>query len=366
MRRLNHRKRLGVGLIVAACLCLGLGTAGAQETEVEKAVEAALSSSHRLVVVVGAEGEPEYGKQFSEWANSWQQVARDAGWQWQQIGGQEASESNDLQKLKQEIEAWNQSPDEASMSYVLVLIGHGTAQKGEAKFNLRGPDLSAKELANWMAPIHSQVVVIQCASSSASFINRLSGKDRLIVTATKNEQESNFCRFGGFLPKAMLDPASDLDHDDQVSLVEAVIRAANQTREFYEAEDRIQTEHALLDDNGDTLGSPVEALAAMMRGETPEIKQAREDKQNKMQIVRSWDGVAAARFVFPNSNRTNELLATEETARVELENELTRLRQIKSTLDEGQYYEQLELSLVKLAQLYEEVDKRLEKEPKSP
>ncbi len=217
-----------------------------------------------------------------------------------------------------------------------------------------------------MAPIQSQVVVIQCASSSAPFINRLSGKDRLIVTATKNEQESNFCRFGGFLPKAMLDPASDLDHDDQVSLVEAVIRAANQTRDFYVAEDRIQTEHALLDDNGDTLGSPVEALAAIMRGETPNIKQARDDKQNKTQVARSWDGVAAARFVFPNSNRTAVLLATEETARVELENELTRLRQIKSTLDEGQYYEQLELSLVKLAQLYEEVDKRLEKEPKSP
>ncbi len=311
MRRLNHRKWLSVGLIVAACLRLVLDTAGAQETEVEKVVESSLSSSHRLVVVVGAEGEPEYGNQFSEWADAWHQVARDAGWQWQQIGGKEASESNDLQQLKQEIEAWNRSSNEAPMSYVLVLIGHGTAQKGEAKFNLRGPDLSAKELANWMAPIQSQVVVIQCASSSAPFINRLSGKDRLIVTATKNEQESNFCRFGGFLPKAMLDPASDLDHDDQVSLIEAVIRAANQTREFYETEDRIQTEHALLDDNGDTLGSPVEALAAIMRGETPKIKQGRDDKQNKTQVARSWDGVAATRFVFPNSNRTAVLLPAE-------------------------------------------------------
>ncbi len=362
--------RLSLIRIATFGLLMIPGVLHAQGTDVAPIVEAPTdadhSSRHRLVVVVGAEGDADYGKQFSKWSELWQQVARDAGWQWQKVGDSANGSTNDLHLLKQEIEQWNKSSDAATMTYVLVLIGHGTAQKGEAKFNLRGPDLSAKELANWIAPLPSQVVVVNVASASAPFINALSGKNRLIVTATKNDQELNFCRLGGYLPEALLDPASDLDHDDHVSLVEAVIHAANRTREFYEAEDRIQTEHVLLDDNGDTLGSPVEALAAMMRGESVDIKQRPNDQKTKTPPNRSWDGVTAARFVFPNLNRAAELTAAEAATRAEWEDELARLRQSKSTLDERQYYERLEKSLVKLAQLYEEVDKRREKDTKSP
>ncbi len=184
--------------------------------------------------------------------------------------------------LTQEIGTWGQTDIDPTkprssdnMTYILVMIGHGTAQAGEAKFNLQGPDLSARELAKWLAAVDAPVIIVNCASGSSPFINALSGKNRVVVTATQNEQESNFCRFGEYLPQALLDVTSDLDHDDQVSLVEAVIQAANRTRAFYESEDRIQTEHALLDDNADKLGSPAEALSAVMRGQTRRSSPAR-------------------------------------------------------------------------------------------
>lgn len=360
-------KKVGTAL---AILLVSLSITSAQAPDQQPADEnpstSSFASHYRLVLVIGAEGEPEYGKQFSQWAQSWQQIARDAGWQWLQIGGPSEPNANDLERLKQEIDQWSQSADASNMSYVLVLVGHGTAQKGEAKFNLRGPDLSAKDLAKWLAAVPSQVVVINNASASSPFINALSGNRRIIVTATKSEQESNFCRFGEYLPQALLNPESDLDHDDQVSLVEAVIHAANRTREFYESEGRIQTEHALLDDNGDTRGSPAEALAAMMRGESFEMKPDPSSSKNRTPIARSWDGVAAARLVFPNLNRAAELDEAEEAKRTELEDELARVRQSKTSLEEAEYFHRLEQSLVKLAEFYEEVDKRQEKETKSP
>ena len=59
----------------------------------------------------------------------------------------------------------------------LVLIGHGTFDGHTAKFNLRGPDVSATDLAEWLAEMKRPLAVINCASSSSPFINRLAGVD---------------------------------------------------------------------------------------------------------------------------------------------------------------------------------------------
>ena len=147
----------------------------------------------------------------------------------------------------------------------IVLLGHGTFTRGVAKFNLRGPDVSAEELAEWLQPHTRPVVVVNCASASGPFVNRLSGKNRIVVTATKSGTEQNFARFGKYFAQAIAAPDSDLDHDDEVSVHEAFLRAAADVREFYEAESRIATEHALIDDNGDGRGTP----STMFRGTRP-------------------------------------------------------------------------------------------------
>ncbi len=104
------------------------------------------------MLVTGAPGEPVYGEQFSKWAEQWQQVAKDADWQWRRINGNHSAD-NDLLVLN--TGDWhlgsdryrsNQATVIGQHDIYLVMIGHGTAQAGEAKFNLQG--LTCQP-ANW-------------------------------------------------------------------------------------------------------------------------------------------------------------------------------------------------------------------------
>ena len=98
-----------------------------------------------------------------------------------------------------------------------MLIGHGTFNGKEAKFNLRGPDLSATNLAEWLAPVERPVAVIDTSSASGPILNELSKPGRVIITATRSGYEQNYTRFGQFFSKAISDSKADLDKDGQVS-----------------------------------------------------------------------------------------------------------------------------------------------------
>ena len=75
----------------------------------------------------------------------------------------------------------------------------------------------------------------------------------MIITATKSGDEQNFARFGQFISSAIADAASDLDKDGQVSLLEAYLTACRQVEEYYDAEARLASEHALLDERSAAL-----------------------------------------------------------------------------------------------------------------
>ncbi len=167
------------------------------------------------------------------------------------IGIDETAEQ-DREVLDQRL---GEEPKQSAAAFWLVLIGHGTFDGKTARFNLRGPDVSAGELAEWLKPFERPLAIINCASASGPFINSLSGPNRVIVTATKSGFEHNFARFGDYLSQAMADPKADLDKDKQTSLLEAFLLASAGAREFYASESRLATEHALLDDNGDALGT---------------------------------------------------------------------------------------------------------------
>ena len=137
----------------------------------------------------------------------------------------------------------------------LVLIGHGTFDNREVKFNLRGPDVSAKQLAAWCQPIQRELIFIDGGSCSAGFMQPLAGQRRIIITGTKSVDEIYYTRFGEFFAPAIAgDLAADLDQDKQVSILEAFRHASKMAAEFYEKEERISTEHALIEDNGDGVG----------------------------------------------------------------------------------------------------------------
>lgn len=144
------------------------------------------------------------------------------------------------------------SPD--SLIFI-ALIGHGSFDSQEAKFNLVGPDLMAKDYAALINSLPSRrVVFVNCASSSGEFVKPLSSPDRLIISATRSGNEQNVTIFAEFFIKGLTDSAADTDKNGRTSLLEAFNYATKLTADWYKQKSRLATEHALLDDNGDGTG----------------------------------------------------------------------------------------------------------------
>ncbi len=317
-----------------------------------------------LLIVVGADGTPEYGDQFRAWADQWQTLGKRAGASVTLLSSEPAMSSRD--ELSKELSELAIRADDGSVkSLWLVLIGHGTFQAGQAKFNLTGPDMTADELAGWLKPFAVPCVIVNCASSSGPFVNALSADDRIIVTATKSGQEQNFARIGEYLPAALNDPAADLDHDDEVSLLEAVLKAASETQRFYLTEGRIVTEHAMVDDNGDSLGTPAALLQSVFRATSIDrgavTKGAKKDSPPP-----TLDGPQAARAILVPATDSAKLSPAESTQRDEIEAEITELKRRKTALGDDAFYKQLEKAMLKLARIYQSAEKRAETAASSP
>ena len=291
-----------------------------------------------VIVVVGAEGEADFGQQFRTWASRWEATAKKAGAELTTIGRAEATGKSDRELLAERLTELATTP--ATEAVWLVLIGHGTFDGKTARFNLRGDDFTPAELAIWLQPLQRPLAVLNCASGSGAFLPELTGKDRVVITATKSGQEYNFARFGDYLSAAIGDLKADLDKDDQTSLLEAFLMAAGGVNEFYKTEARLATEHALLDDNGDKLGTPADFFQGVRA-----VKSAKSGA--------APDGLLAAQFVLVRSASEEQLPAETRARRDELERDLAALRQKKQDLSEEEYFAHLEPLLVELSKLYQ-------------
>src|SRR2546423_14340934 len=291
-----------------------------------------------LLLVVGASGEAEYATNFARWAGLWEKASRDGGARFLSIGQTGTNAMTDLEQLKR---ALSNEAAESAAELWLVLIGHGTFDGKEAKFNLRGPDLSAADLAEWLKPFRRPVAVINCASASSPFINKLSATNRVIIAATRSGYEQNYARFGEYISGAVADPQADLDKDGQTSLLEAFLMAARRVAEFYNAEGRLATEHSLLDDNGDGLGTPADWFRGIRA-----LKRAREGAPA--------DGLRAHQFHLVRSDAERKMAPEIRARRDELELAISRLRDTKNQVTEDDYYRQLEKLLLELATVYQQ------------
>ena len=293
-----------------------------------------------VIVVVGAAGTPEYATQFAQWADLWQQACSRGDANFAAIGLDEGAESDDRKILRETLARESQ---ESAAALWLVLIGHGTFDGRTAKFNLRGPDVSADDLVEWIKPVLRPVAAINCASSSAPFLVKLAAPGRVVITATKSGFEHNYARFGQYLAGAIAEPQADLDKDGQTSLLEAFLTASGRLEEFYLAEGRLVTEHALLDDNGDGLGT----RADWFRGIRP-VQKAQDDAP--------LDGYRAHQFHLVRSRAEREMPPDLRAQRDRLELEVIKLRDAKEEFPEDEYFSKLEALLYQITQIYEQTD----------
>jgi hypothetical protein len=292
--------------------------------------------SPSMLVAIGAEGESEYAAVFGSCANRLEEACGKGAVQIQVIGRADPAAATDRDALR---EAIAREANVTGSPLWLLLIGHGTFDGREAKFNLRGPDVSAKELKEWLAPMERPVVVVGAFSSSGPFVAELTGPNRIVLTATRSGFEQNFSRFAEQFTHALVDPASDYDRDGQTSVLEAFLAASRRVEDYYKREGRLATEHALIDDNGDGAGTPADFFQG-----TRVVKQTQDGKLP--------DGARAHLIHLIPSESERAMPPEKRKRRDELELRLAELRAKKQGMNEADYYLELEEVLVPLAEVY--------------
>src|SRR5215216_2057620 len=177
------------------------------------------------VIINGPGGEPAYAKQFDEWTKQLSGVlAERFGFDNKNVkvlsekGATAEEVKRTFATLKTQLDANN--------VLFMFLIGHGSSDGKESKFNLVGPDLSASDYNTLLSSLPTRrVVVFNMSSASGEFIKSLAAKGRIIVTATKSGQETNATRFAGFLISALNAKDADTDQDGHTSVLEAFVYA---------------------------------------------------------------------------------------------------------------------------------------------
>jgi hypothetical protein len=222
----------------------------------------------------------------------------------------------------------------------VILLGHGTFDGKEARFNLRGLDFTATEFAEWLKPIARPTADIDASSSSGPFLSKLAATNRIVITATRSGHEANYTRLGQYLSEAIASLEADLDKDGQTSLLEAYLRAARNVGEFYKSEGRLATEHALLDDNGDGLGTPPDWFRGV---------RATKAAKNGAPL----DGFRAHQFHLLRNDEDKKLSPELRARRDAIELEIAAMRDVKKGMSEDEYYTKLEPLLLELARLYQ-------------
>lgn len=288
-----------------------------------------------FVTVAGLGGEPDYEQRFTADANDLDHILKSSGGDVHvdTLTGSQSTRERVTQVLQQV--ARQAKPDD---DFVLILIGHGSYDGVEYKFNLPGPDISASELAALCDRIPSKrQLIVNTTSASGGSYAALSKPGRAVITATKAGTEKNATVFARYFVDALRDPTSDTNKNDAISALEAFEYADRKTAAFYESQQRLATEHPSFEDTGK--GDPVRA-ASTDKGEGLFL--------TNFTLVRMG---AAQKAAADPAKR--DLLSKKE----ELEQKIDTLKYQKAAMAEDDYKQQLTATLLELAKVQEELDK---------
>jgi hypothetical protein len=290
-----------------------------------------------LLIVVGLAGDPEHGTAFEKWGATMAGAASRLGVEREHVvllaeTGEGQTKPNG-RATKQEIEqAFDSFAKMATADDVVfvTLFGHGSFDGVDAKFNLPGPDLSAKEFGALLRRLPTrQIVFVDTSSSSGPFIDELSAPGRTIVTATRNGAERYATLFGGYFVDALTSDDADADKNKRISVLEAFLYAKGEVARAYEREGLLVTEHALLDDNGDKQGSA---------DPTPT---GADGKQAAALSV----GATEAAVPLPTDPKLRALVLEQR----DLERRVEALRLLKDSMEPARYQAELERLVTQLA-----------------
>ncbi len=295
-----------------------------------------------LLLVTGVGGESAYVERFHSWAVRVFDAALEAGVSRENVVylgerpemdaeriSRRSTGENVLAEMKALVE--RSKPDD---DVWIVLFGHGSGSSGPPRFNLPGRDLVADEYAAALGPLADRrIVFVNASSASGGFLAPLSKEGRVVITATRSGAEGNESLFGGWFAAAFEGAAGDQNKDGRTSALEAFRYAEREVERYYRQAGLLRTENALLDDDGDGMGSP----------EPAGVEAAKEGA--------SSDGRLASLLFLgqdtssPITPASRELVARRER----IARRIDELRLQRDTLDEEVYLRELEDLMVELA-----------------
>ena len=285
------------------------------------------------VIVAGLGGEPDYQQRFAAEANDLGRVFKGSGESahvYTLSGAQ--STASQLRDTLSTVARDAKADDD----FVLILIGHGSFDGVEYKFNFVGPDLTAAQIAEMCDRIIARrQLVVNTTSASGGSVAALDRPDRAVIAATKSGTEKNATIFARYWIEALQDPAADADKSDSISAMEAFTYAAKKTAAFYDTQKRLATEHAVFDDVGH--GEPVR-----------EAGNGQGLLLSSITLLRLGGNLQAA-----NDPAKRAHLQKKE----ELEQKIDILKYQKAAMDPADYKQQLTAALLELAKVQEELDK---------
>jgi len=284
------------------------------------------------VIVAGLGGDPDYEQRFTAAANDLDRIFKSAGptARVYTLVGAQATAAR-FRETMNTIGSEAKSDDD----FVLILIGHGSFDGMEYKFNLPGPDLSAAEIAAMCDRIlaHRQLIV-DTTSASGGAMQALEKPGRAVIAATKSGTEKNATVFARYWVDALEDPSTDVDKSDSVSAMEAFLYATKKTAAFYDAEKRLATEHAVFNDVGH--GEPV-----------------REKGNGQGMLLSNFTLLRLGASQVALSDPAKRALLDKKE---ELEQKIDILKYRKAAMDPTDYKRQLTDALVELAKVQEKLD----------
>jgi hypothetical protein len=319
------------GCRMAAAAQVGCG----MRTALLLALMTALSAhaSVYYVTVAGLGGEPDYEQRFTANAKDLDKLFKESGSSAHvyTLFGPQATRAQLTQTLASI--AHDAKPED---DLVLMLIGHGSFDGADYKFNLVGPDITAAELAGLCDRIPAKrQLIVNATSASGGSVAALEKPGRGVIAATKSGTEKNATVFARYWVEALQDPSADLDKSDSISAMEAFEFAQRKTAAFYESQKRLATEHPVFEDTG---------------------------KNEPVREPSKSEGVLLANFTVlrigaaqkqANNPAKQALLAKKE----DLEQQIDALKYQKAAMDPADYKQQLTAALVALAQVQQELDK---------
>ena len=261
----------------------------------------------RALIVAGLGGEERYEEAFERQARGLGDALAELTEDVVLLTG-EASERAAVERELAALATRSSSGD----TLLFAFIGHGSWDGETFRFNVPGRDFTASALGSWLdaIPGSNQVLLVTGAASGA-VQDKLAAPTRTLITATRSGDQRNATVFGRYFTAAIGDETADVDKNGHISLEEAFSYAAAAVERHYDRDGEMATEHP-------TRTGPEPPLTLARLTPAPAVSSA--------------DAHLVAR-------------------RNELEQDIARLRSLRDSLTQDEYFAELQKLLLEMAMI---------------